>query len=290
MGSLPTSLRQNCEELLEVSISSVEQVSGGDINRASLLRCSRGNYFLKYNSAPRAAEMFRTEANGLRALADPGLIKIPKIVGRGKAGEGYAFLILEHIEQGHPSPSFWRDFGSSLARLHQCTAESFGFLEDNFIGSLPQSNGRHDDFIDFYMAERIEPQLSLAIDSGKMPVDVKNSFDQLYQKLSDIIPDEKAALIHGDLWSGNFLADIHSRPVLIDPSVCYAHREMDLGMSRLFGGFHAQFYQSYHAEYPLEKGWENRIDIFQLYYLLVHVNLFGGGYTNSVNRILAKYS
>lgn len=274
------------EELLSTKIQSYQTVSGGDINQAFRLEANRGQYFLKSNQSPIALQMFETEANGLQALGQH--LRTPQIIKVGQF-ENTSFLILEWIESGHKSKSFWEEFGIALAQMHRIEQAHFGWQEDNFIGTLPQKNKQQQDWTTFYIQERLQPQVKMAFDKGLFHQSDTAAFEQLYAKLDSICPKESPALIHGDLWSGNFMCDKNSNPVLIDPSVAYAHREMDLAMTRLFGGFATEFYQAYQVTYPLEKGFEERIEIYQLYYLLVHVNLFGGSYVQSVQSTLKRF-
>lgn len=286
---LPAILSSRIETLLGTLIATDEPLSGGDIHRAALLTTSDGRqFFLKYNTGPQSAEMFRTEALGLALLGASKVIAVPKVYGHGPA-DGHAFLLLEYIRPGYRNSRFWEDFGASLAALHGTTSAQFGFAHDNFIGSLPQSNQRHDTWQKFYSEARLLPQMRLAREHDRLNVKEEKQLENLCKKLPSICPDEPPALTHGDLWSGNFLCNSESKPVLIDPAVSFAHREMDLAMSRLFGGFDAVFYHSYEAAWPLAPGFEERLEVYQLYYLLVHVNLFGGGYVESVRRILRRF-
>ena len=169
--------------------------------------------------------------------------------------------------------------------MHQQTHPKFGLEFDNYIGSLQQSNEQNKNWDDFFIQKRLQAQLSI----GDFTANILSDFDKLFQKIPNIFPAEKTALLHGDLWSGNFLAKGGDTPTLIDPAIYYGNREMDIAMSKLFGGFNSDFYFAYNESYPLENGWEERIQICNLYPLLVHVNLFGGGYINQVKNILSYY-
>ncbi|MCB9305137.1 MAG: fructosamine kinase family protein [Lewinellaceae bacterium] len=287
---LPAALHTHLEALLNTRLEADQSLAGGDIHRAARISAADGqDYFLKYNrnADRKAQEMFRTESLGLAMLGAARVIAIPKIYGHGIAGE-FAFLLLEYIAPGHRSRAFWEQFGQSLATLHGTTAAQFGLAHDNFIGSLPQSNRRRDSWPEFYAEERLLPQMRMAREQELLSASDARLLDSLCKKLSDICPDEAPALTHGDLWNGNFLCLADGKPVLIDPAASFAHREMDLAMSRLFGGFDEAFYRSYEANWPLEPGFEERLEVLQLYYLLVHVNLFGGSYTDQVQRILRR--
>ena len=286
---LPPGVKSACEEKLGLSISRASFIGGGDINEARLLETSQGAFFLKMNAQPGAIQMLEREAQGLQLLRNSGAIQVPQSLGTGQAG-AYAFLMLEYIEETSRTQQFWENFGQALAGLHRHTDSRFGLEYSNYIGSLPQSNRQYGRWPEFYVLERLEPQASRAISEKGLWTGASADFDRLYNRIADICPEEPPALVHGDLWNGNFISAQGDNPVLIDPAVSYAHREMDLAMSQLFGGFSPIFYQAYETAFPCQPGLEERIDIYQLYYLLVHVNLFGGGYAKSVQRIVERYA
>ena len=271
-----------------VEINNVSSVSGGSINETLKLTTNIGKFFVKKNSASLYPEMFEKEAKGLNILAATNAITVPNVIASGQ-DDNIAFLILDFIESGQKRIDFWDHFAKKLASLHKNSSDYFGLNHDNYIGSLYQSNKKHDNWIDFFRSERLERQVQLARDHGRMGKDVVDSFERFYQKLPEIFPVEQPALIHGDLWGGNYMVNENGDAVIIDPAIYYGHREMDLGMSQLFGGFDSQFYKAYHHHYPLEKGWQQRMDYCNLYPLMVHVNLFGGGYLGSVKSILRKF-
>lgn len=282
-------IQNDVEQVLETTVYDTQIVNGGDINEAFLLKTRKGNFFLKANTVDYADHMFATEAKGLKLLADSNEIRTPKVISQ-RSIDNQAYLLLEYIPSGIKSKTFWCEFGNALAQLHLHSSTSFGLEHSNYIGRLAQSNQSHLDWPTFYIQERLLPQIKLADQNNLIDSKTRNDFDLLFKKLNEICPDESPALIHGDLWNGNFLVDESGSPVLIDPSVSYSHREMDIAMSRLFGGFGVEFYQTYNDTYALAPGLEDRLDIYQLYYLMVHVNLFGGSYLNSVQRILSKYT
>lgn len=289
MDSLPDAIRNKCQKLFGTFILSSKPISGGDINHAQLLETNKGNFFLKFNSKPGSLEMFEKEAKGLSLLDEPAIFRIPKVLHISQTAET-AFLILEYIKSGVKKRDFWEIFGRRLAQLHQTTQEHFGLDHANYIGSLVQQNHPHPSWSAFFIKERLLPQIKLARNQNRLKATDLSSFEKLFKKIPNICPNEPSALIHGDLWSGNFLIDSNGQPVLIDPAVSFAHREMDLAMTKLFGGFDSAFYSSYKAAYPLTSGFSQRMEVYQLYYLLVHVNLFGGGYVNSVRSILKKFA
>ena len=288
---LPPSLKEYAEELLSnstgisVQIKGATTVGGGSINRTAKLQTTNGPYFLKYNSASLYPQMFELEKRGLDLLLQANEAHIPHVIGFGEKGD-HSMLLLEYIESGLPNKSFWEDFGRALAKLHKHSAPKFGLDHNNYIGSLQQSNTEHVTWVDFFVSERLEPQLRLA----NLPADLVRRFGQLFSKLNEVFPTEPPSLLHGDLWNGNYMTASDGAVVLIDPAVYYGHREMDIGMSKLFGGFSASFYTAYNDVFPMEYGWEGRVDICNLYPLLVHVNLFGGSYLSQVTSILNKYT
>ncbi len=267
----------------------VSPISGGSINQAARLDSTFGTFFLKANDTFLFPKMFEKEAHGLQILKDTGLMTIPDVVLIGEE-EGLAFLVLRHIDSKLKSKSFWEDFGISLAKMHRNSSPRFGFLEDNYIGSLIQSNKEYNCWTDFFSVERLEKQLQLALNSGRMNDSDKNFFSKIYIRYESIASDEPPALLHGDLWSGNLIAGTNGEPCLVDPAIYFGHREMDLAMSKLFGGFDDEFYVAYNNEYPLQAGFEERIEIHNLYPLMVHTNLFGGAYVNQVRDILKRFS
>lgn len=283
---LPKSIRSSIEAQLDDGITAMEAVHGGDINQAQKLSFDSGNIaFLKWNKdAPE--NMFETEAKGLELLrsADTDLT-IPKSLA---ISENY--LLLEWIEEGGGKPDSSNGFGTELARLHRKSNSSFGLDHDNFIGKLNQSNTNHSNWPDFFALERIEPQIKLGVESGKLTRSVLREVEQLYKKLGSIFPGEKPALLHGDLWSGNFMFTRSGEASIYDPAVYFGDREMDIAMTRLFGGFSADFYKGYNEQFPLESGFEERVGLCNLYPILVHANLFGGSYCRQAENIIKNYA
>lgn len=291
---LTPSFLRNLETLLgsrlrkKIHIKRVSPVSGGSINLAAKVETTTGIYFLKVNDAFRYPGMFELEENGLRELRNANSFSIPEVILTGEV-ETHSFLVMQWIESKPQASDFWSVFGRSLATLHKTTSPKFGFKEDNYIGSLTQSNREHNQWIDFFIEERLEKQVQRAVNSGKLELDDVSLFKKLYMNLDSVLPHENPALLHGDLWNGNFLTGNDGLPCLIDPAVYYGHREMDLSMTKLFGGFDPAFYDAYNETYPVAAGFDERIDIHNLYPLLVHVNLFGGSYISQVRTILKRF-
>ncbi|KAB2923874.1 MAG: fructosamine kinase family protein [Bacteroidetes bacterium] len=242
--------------------------------------CSGPALFVK--TGAQHAGMFTAEAEGLRALAYTGEIRIPAV---RHADEHLLVLELLPVTRPAGRARFFREFGARLARLHRHTAPSFGFPHDNFIGSTPQRNTvRSADWRSFYWEHRMLFQFRLAEKNRLAGPELAAAFHELERHLPSLIPSdgEPPALIHGDLWSGNYLCCEGDVPALIDPAAYYGHREAELGMTVLFGGFDAAFYEGYDEAYPLQKGWRERLDVYTLYHLLNHLNLFGAGYAGQV--------
>lgn len=263
-------------------------ISGGSINESYKVSTNKGDFFVKKNSATQYPLMFNKETRGLELLCKTNVIDTPEILGVVEI-ENDSFLILKYIKSGKRCNTFWDDFGRKIARLHKNSNSYFGLDHDNYIGSLKQNNSEHDSWLDFFREERLERQVELARNNNAIDRETVNAFQRFYTKLEEIFPKESPALLHGDLWSGNFMVNENGNPVIIDPAAYYGHREMDLGMSKLFGGFDNEFYNSYNNQYQLENGWEERLNYCNLYPLMVHVNLFGGGYLNSIKSIIMKF-
>ncbi len=271
-----------------VIVYNISSVGGGSINAAFRLNTNAGSFFVKVNSASLYPEMFYKEMLGLKILAESKAVSVPKPLGFGES-QSSSFLVMPFVESAQQQPDFWRRFGEQLASLHAHSSSFFGLDHDNYIGSLQQMNKTHQRWSDFFREERLLPQLKLARDSGKADRALSQAFDRFFAHLHDLFPTEPPGLLHGDLWSGNYMTGSNGEPVIIDPAVYYGHREMDLAMTQLFGGFPPTFYQAYQSSFPLEIGWEKRRHYCNLYPLMVHVNLFGGGYLAEVKSVLTEF-
>lgn len=240
---------------------------------------------VKLNKAAAFPGMFEKEAQGLTLLRKANAFKVPKVYNHGIVDQ-FSYLLIEWIPEGNPGPTFWDEFAEHLAQLHRQTSGHFGLDTDNYIGSLPQYNKTSlKQPADFYIEKRLKPQFKLAKKNGFDFPDL----DSFYANIKNLIPHEKPALIHGDLWAGNYITTDQGKPVLIDPAVAFAPREMDIAMMHLFGGFPPEVFKAYNRIFPMEKDWKKRIGLWQLYYLLVHLNLFGAGYLPDVKRALNQY-
>ncbi len=273
---------------LGISFLTYSPVSGGDISQAFLINTEKQDYFLKINSNPNALAMFIAEQKGLDFIAQTHTIKTPKIIDFGKFEES-AYILMEYISSKQPSDKDFGKFGVQLAALHLTTTKEYGFDTDNFIGRLPQSNQKYKDWATFYAKERLMPQFKMAIQNNLLSTKEIPKETEIIEVINAFYKNKKPSLLHGDLWSGNYLIATDGQPYLIDPAIYYGHNEVDIAMTQLFGGFPPTFYKAYHDLIPKSKCNEDSIQLYQLYYLLVHLNLFGSSYYQSVNTILKTY-
>ncbi|MEZ4698982.1 MAG: fructosamine kinase family protein [Rhodothermales bacterium] len=267
-------------------------VGGGCIAQATFLEAERGDFFLKWGQSP-VGDTFAAEAAGLNALAGAGSsLVVPSVVGIGSPLASLpGFLLLDWLVEGPSGRTASTALGRGLAEMHRATADRYGFDSDNFIGRLPQSNGWMARWPDFFRERRLAPQVAMARENGRWQSAWNAPLNSLYSRIDDLIPAHPpASLVHGDLWQGNALALADGRAALIDPAVYFGHREVDLAMSELFGRFDPGFYAAYAEAWPLEAGYPERRDLYNLYHLINHLNLFGGGYAGSVAAILRRFS
>lgn len=246
--------------------------------------------FVKHRAGGAAPGMYAAEAAGLAWLAEAGALRTPAVAAVGDERPP-RFLALELIPRGRPAPGHDEALGRGLAALHRAGAPAFGLAADNFIGPLPQPNAPAGDWPGFYGGRRLEPMARAAVEAGSLGGGFLAGLERLRARLPDLCgPAEPPARLHGDLWGGNAMTDADGRPVLIDPAAYGGHREVDLAMMRLFGGFGAGTFAAYAEAHPLAEGHEDRVELYQLYPVLVHVVLFGGGYARSAERILRRYA
>lgn len=266
-------------------------VSGGSIHRCYQWRCDAGPLFVKVADA-QAASALQAEAAGLLELAAARAVRIPRVRARGLA-EGWAFLALEWIESRHAGRDSERKLGERLAAQHGITAAQFGWRVDNTIGRTRQLNAWLGDWPEFFRERRLRYQLDLAVRRG-FARQLERPGERLLEKVGMLLKDHHPvpSLLHGDLWGGNWFADEAGEPVIFDPAVYYGDREADLAMTQLFGGFGRAFYAAYQSAWPLSAGHALRIELYNLYHVLNHANLFGGGYAEQaramIERLLAE--
>ena len=286
--SIPTPIAQAIEAYTGRALTGFTFASGGCINNGGKATCANSTYFLKWNDLKKFPGMFDAEAKGLSLLALSNSFAIPEVAYVVSANE-YQFLLLQYIEEGARRKNYWEHFGSRLASLHKTSGATFGLDHDNYIGSLRQHNNKSSTWVEFFTAQRLMRQLEVAVNSGKLDSGTRKRFDRLFARLPSLLPEEAPSLLHGDLWSGNLMTTIDGDPCVIDPAVYFGHREADLAMTQLFGGFDNRFLDSYNDTFPLLDGYKERLELYNLYPLLVHVNLFGGGYVSQVSSTLNKF-
>ncbi|MEO6232937.1 MAG: fructosamine kinase family protein [Ferruginibacter sp.] len=274
---------------LDLNVLDQKAVPGGDINEAHWLKTQDAEYFLKLNNAGRYTGMFEQEAKGLNTLRSASSLVVPIVIRHGQV-EDEQYLLLEWLHKGSVEKNSMQNFGAALATQHQQAQSFFGWHENNFIGSLVQLNNQHPSWHSFYAACRILPLVKHLVEAGNFSRSDSAATSLLCTKLKDMFPEEPPALLHGDLWGGNYLVTKNGKVAVFDPAVYYGHREMDLGMTRLFGGFDDSFYDGYQLTYPLEKGWQQRLPLTQLYPILVHAVLFGGHYIASARQIIQQFA
>lgn len=269
--------------------TSARPVGGGCINSAVRLTDGERSYFVKTN-VPSSLDMFEAERDGLRAMTLRGAPRVPAPIADGTADD-CAFLVLEHLSLARLTADAWTRLGEQLAVLHGATTSAFGWHRNNTIGATPQINDWTPDWLDFWREHRLGYQLDLAERNG-LGRSVVNRGRDLAARLEPLFQgyDPQPSLLHGDLWSGNVAADDNGNPVLFDPAVYYGDREADIAMSELFGRFDQRFYDAYQATWPLDSGYRERRTLYNLYHMLNHYNLFGGGYAGSVAAMIDELS
>ena len=267
----------------DFQLVNTRSIGGGCINQAYQMIGKDIEYFVKLNSANQL-EMFAVEALGLEAMYDTHTITIPKPICWGVA-QNNSYLVLEYYSLGRGNNEGWTEMGKQLALLHKKgTSNSFGWETNNTIGSTPQINDWDDSWADFFAEKRIAYQLKLAKRRGGSFHNSQNVIEKIRSYLSTHNPTP--ALVHGDLWSGNASFTAEGKPVIFDPACYYGDREVDLAMTELFGGYPSAFYQGYQQEHPLDEGYERRKTIYNLYHIINHFNLFGGGYEYQAQNMI----
>jgi protein-ribulosamine 3-kinase len=263
------------------------EIGGGCINRAVKLSDGERSYLVKTNDLS-VSSMFEAEWDGLKVLQSAGAVRVPSPVAQGTA-DSVAFLVLEYIPMTALSRPGWARLGEGLAKLHASTGPAFGWHRGNTIGSTPQINDRATDWVAFWRDRRLGYQLSLAARNGLHHSTIGKG-NRLLDRLDMLFEhyEPQASLLHGDLWSGNVAADDHGDPVLFDPAVYYGDREADIAMTELFGRFDQAFYDAYQSAWPLDSGYEQRRTLYQLYHILNHFNLFGGGYAGQAGAMIDR--
>ena len=280
-------------------IAGKRPVHGGDINRAYRLSLSDGsNLFMKCNTV-RNLPFFTAEALGLAALRGAGAISVPRALALGTdQAQGISFLLMEYLESAPRVRNYWENFGRELAALHRADCSEaakaadglpFGFASDNYIGATPQKNTPAADWITFFRDCRLLPQMEMA--KGYFDSGTRRQCERLLERLDSYLEEPGfPSLLHGDLWSGNVVCGPDGKAWILDPAAYVGHFEAELAMTELFGAFPAVFYEAYSEVCPIDSGYRDRRDLYNLYHLLNHLNLFGGSYLSSVRRIVSRYA
>lgn len=278
-----------------VSVDGMCSVSGGDINRAYRLTLTDGACVFMKSNTKENLPFFTAEAEGLAAIAAAGALRTPELLGLGTDDRHGAFLLLTWVEAKPQSRGFWENFGRGLAAMHRADTQhiaggGFGFAHDNFIGAGRQINTPGDSWVGFFRDCRLTPMFRTADASGYFDAEDRRRMTRLLDRLDEhLIEPERPSLLHGDLWSGNFITGSDGEAWLIDPAAYVGHAEADLAMTELFGGFSPVFSDAYKEAFPLAPGYGHRRDLYNLYHLLNHLNLFGTAYRSAVRRILRVY-
>lgn len=282
------------ESILQIQLGKISTIDefqffyGGNFNLAVRVKLQEGEFFIKWNQGDHRG-LFEAEAKNVTLIQETNAIQVPRVIGVGILEEK-EYLMMECIPTGIKRMDYWQDFGQKLASLHAHSSTlGHGLDYQNYMGAALQENTWNTDGIQFLIQNRIKKQVDIALYNRKINSLMEEKFNRLYENLPSLIPSEKSALIHGELWSGNAMINENGSITLVDPCCYYGFREAELAFTTMFGGFEKVFYEAYHEVYPIEKGFHERIPLYNLYPLMVHVNLFGEGYLPAVEKILNNY-
>jgi fructosamine-3-kinase len=289
---LPQPLTTTIQAALGTQILKSSSVGGGDISQAARATLAEGRDVLIKWNAGALPGLFTAEWQGLTLLESSNTLRVPAVLAHREPVDSCpGFIVLEWLGRGSSNDGVAAALGRGLAAMHRVTANTFGLNQDNYIGANPQPNQSAADWVTFYREQRLRFQMELARRNGYLHRERGRRLEKLLARLGDWLPAHPpASLLHGDLWGGNWLTTASGEPALIDPAVYYGHRESELAFTELFGGFPAAFYRAYDQSWPLEAGYDERKDLYNLYHLLNHLNLFGEGYGGQVDAILRRYA
>ncbi|RPF55443.1 fructosamine kinase family protein [Aquisalibacillus elongatus] len=268
-------------------IKEMKRVSGGSINDSFYVQTEQHEYFIKSHTNP-PENFFKLEKEGLEYIKSTKSIQVPEVYSYSDE-IGKAYLALEWID-GSPQSSTQLELGRNIAKMHQAMGEGHGYHEPTYIGIIIQSNQMYRDWVDYYRECRLKRQLQIGVDEQHITGKRRERLERVITDLEKWIPqDIKPSYLHGDLWAGNWICDANGTPYVIDPSFLFGDRHLDLAFTELFGGFSEDFYKAYEQEYPIDHYYDDVKALYQLYYLLVHLNIFGEAYSGSVDRVLKYY-
>jgi fructosamine-3-kinase len=289
---VPRDLAEAAGAALGSAVADARSLSGGDLNDTWRLELTDGRTVFAKTAADAPPGGYTTEAAGLRWLAEPGALELPEVLAVVDSPAARPWLLaLEWVDEGRLDAAGEESLGRGLAALHRAGADGFGGPSRLRIGPVELPNGPASDWPELYGEHRLRPLARRAAERGALPAGTEQLIDRVCERLPELAgPPEPPARLHGDLWSGNVMADAGGRPHLIDPAAYGGHREVDLAMLRLFGGPGERCFAAYAEAFPLADGHEDRVALWQLFPLLVHVVLFGGGYGTSVERIARRYA
>ncbi|MEY2793334.1 MAG: hypothetical protein RJA76_1326 [Bacteroidota bacterium] len=294
MSQQPQEQYQFVEEIVNTNIPNAGKIHeleffyGGNFNLAVRIKIDLGEFFIKW-SLGEDHGLFEAEAKNLQLLAQTHSVSVPEVIAYGKHQEK-DFLIMECIHSIEKAPTYFSDLGEKLATLHKNSHRNgFGLDYDNFIGASEQKNDWKTSGIDFFIENRLLFQIEKALYNRKIETELAKKFERFFKEIPAIFPNEKSSLLHGDLWNGNTMVNEKGLATLVDPTCYYGFRESEIAFTTMFGGFDETFYTVYHEQFPLEKGFHARIPYYNLYPLLVHVNLFGEGYLPTIQTILKPF-
>jgi fructosamine-3-kinase len=288
MINMVSSIYQQLCLRLETNALQLTPLSGGSINNTFQVATANQRFFCKTNSATKFPHLFNQEAAGLRLIEKEGLIRTPAIIDLFEA-DTHQVLLLEWIEPSSPTITFWKRFGEALALLHVVSHDQFGLENNNYMGAIPQVNTLTTNWPAFFINNRLEPLIQQCYSLKLITAQHVDKFHTLYQLIPSLYDKESPSLLHGDLWSGNFICTTDQQPVLIDPAVYFGHRSIDLGMTTLFGGFDKVFYEAYQHHHPFPANYKEQWAVSNLYPLLIHLLLFGRSYLPAIDRTLNDF-
>jgi fructosamine-3-kinase len=288
---LPAELAETIAAETGQKVVEATSVGGGDISHAARACLADGREVLVKWNAGALSGLFACEGRGLELLRASNSLRIPEVLAYGDGtADRPGFIVMEWLGRGSATPEVAEALGEGLAALHRVTANRYGLDHDNYIGANPQPNRQAENWVTFFREQRLGFQMRLARKKGYLPRQRADRLEKLLARLDDWLPAHPpASLLHGDLWGGNWLTTGSGEPALIDPAVYYGHREAELAFTELFGGFFSNFYRAYNQTWPLDSDYETRKDLYNLYHLLNHLNLFGESYGGGVDSILRRY-